>query len=226
MRPSRIVLGLILVGLGVVFLLDQAGTIDAGNVIGDWWPVAIIALGVIQLFDRPRSVLGPGIVIAAGVLLLLFQLDLVEGSVWNVVWPSVLVLLGLVILVRQGRRSGRAAAGTGDMVRSSAVFGGDNIVSRSQGFRGGSVTAIFGGATVDLRRANLAPEGADLDVTAAFGGVEILVPRGWKVALSGTPIFGGYDDKTEADVPPTPDAPELRMDAFVLFGGVDVKHHR
>jgi hypothetical protein len=34
----------------------------------------------------------------------------------------------------------------------------------------------------------------------------VLVPKGWRVSLSGLPIFGGYDDKTDdqTDLPATP----------------------
>jgi hypothetical protein len=43
LRPGRTALGLALVTVGVLFLLDQAGTIDAGDVIGeaDWRPPSL-----------------------------------------------------------------------------------------------------------------------------------------------------------------------------------------
>jgi hypothetical protein len=34
------------------------------------------------------------------------------------------------------------------------------------------------------------------------------------------------DDKTEHDAPPPDDAPELRIDAVTIFGGIAVKHDR
>ncbi|HYZ11321.1 MAG TPA: DUF5668 domain-containing protein [Actinomycetota bacterium] len=223
MKPGRILIGLALIALGVVFLLDRAGVLEAGETIRDWWPVSIIALGVVQLFDQPRSLLGPGIVIGIGVVLLLFTTDVVTGSVFALLWPALLIAVGVAILVRHGRgpEVRKEEGSTDDVVRATAVFGGHEVVSRSSAFRGGSATALFGGVTIDLRNARLHPEGAALDVTAIFGGVEILVPRGWRVTTSGTPILGGIDNKTEGG-----EGTELRVDALTVLGGTDIKHER
>ena len=83
---------------------------------------------------------------------------------------------------------------------------------------------MFGGVTLDLREARPSTEGATLSVTALFGGVDVIVPRGWRVKLQGTPIFGGYEDKTEGDGPPGPESPQLTIDVLVLFGGLEVKN--
>src|SRR6266511_2459578 len=48
---------------------------------------------------------------------------------------------------------------------------------------------------VELREAHIDGE-ATVDAFALFGGVDILVPKDWRVSLSGTPILGGYEDKT------------------------------
>jgi hypothetical protein len=222
MKPGRVLIGLALIVLGVLFLLDVSGTLEAGEVIGDWWPVAIIALGVVQFAENPRSTVGPLIVVGVGVILLLTQLDVVEDDVWRFVWPAALILIGAAILLRRPGR--QVPRGTGDeMIRASAIFSGNEVVSTSRRFKGGSVTAIFGGATVDLRQAQLDPEGGTLSVTAAFGGVDVLVPRGWRVATSGMPIFGGYDNKVEAP-PPEAEGPTLNVDVTAIFGGADIKH--
>jgi predicted membrane protein len=224
-RPGRILLGVALIALGVVFLLDRADVLDAGETIGDWWPAAIIAVGAVQLFDRPRSLLGPGIVIGIGVILLLFTTDVVTGSVFALLWPALLIAVGVGILFRHGRGSAVTTeeGTTDDVVRATAVFGGHEVASRSTAFKGGSATAVFGGVTIDLRNAQLDPEGARLDVTALLGGVEILVPKGWRVTTSGTPILGGIDNKTAGEAA---EGPELRIDALTILGGTDIKHER
>jgi hypothetical protein len=65
-----------------------------------------------------------------------------------------------------------------------------------------------------------------VNATVAFGGVDILVPKGWRISVRSTPIFGGLDDKTDHSEPPAPDAPTLHVDALTVFGGVDIKHDR
>jgi cell wall-active antibiotic response 4TMS protein YvqF len=115
-KPGRVLIGLALVALGVLFLLDRAGTLDAGNVIGDWWPVAIIGLGLIQLAERPRSFFGPAMVIAAGMVVLLFTTDVLEGNVFTIIWPLLLILVGIGILARDGRGRGSGAGISSDDV--------------------------------------------------------------------------------------------------------------
>lgn len=222
MLTTRTLLGLLLVAFGVVLLLDQTGTLEAGDVIGDWWPLIIITLGAGQLLEQRRLNVGPLIVIAVGVLLLLDQLDIVNGSIWRLIWPLVLIVIGLGLVFR---RSAKMPPGRPDeVVNASAFFSGNEVVSTSSNFRGASLTAMFGGVSLDLRQAQLAPEGASVSMAATFGGAELIVPRGWRVRAVGTPIFGGFENK--ATEPGDSASPLLQVDATVLFGGAEVKYEK
>lgn len=101
--------------------------------------MVIISVGVLQLSDRPRSLLGPAIVIGVGVvLLLLFTTDVVTGSVFAVLWPMLLIAVGAAILFRHGGGPRVSMEGSSeDVVRATAVFGGHDVASRSTAFRGG-----------------------------------------------------------------------------------------
>jgi cell wall-active antibiotic response 4TMS protein YvqF len=44
---GRLLLGLTVVALGVLFLLDSAGTLNADRAIDHWWPTLIVAAGVL-----------------------------------------------------------------------------------------------------------------------------------------------------------------------------------
>ena len=223
-ESGPIVAGLGLIALGALFILDQAGTLDAGQIVRDWWPVVIVAFGVGQLIERPRGALGPLIVVGVGLVLLATQLDLVPSDVWSYLWPALLVIIGLVIIFRWPRR-GAAAAGAGDDVVSvSALFGSNEVVVTSQQFRGGSASGIFGGVVLDLRRAQLDPAGAALSVAAVFGGVDVIVPPGWAVVVSGTPIFGGLSNKVEPAAPGSTSA--LKVDVIAIFGAANIKHDK
>ena len=106
-----------------------------------------------------------------------------------------------------------------DEVALTAIFGGVELKSRAQAFRGGSVLAWFGGVAVDLREATLAPD-ARLSASALFGGVAIAVPEGWRVEANTRAIAGGVEVKVPE--PEDPDAPTLTIDASAAFGGVAV----
>lgn len=223
---GRLLLGLVVIAVGALYLLESADVLDAGSVIDDWWPVVIIAIGLFQLAERSRAMFGPLILIAGGTVLLLATTDVLEGDVWSYVWPTALIAMGLIAIARWAG-AGPLPRGAGDdIVVASGIFGGPTLVNTSRSFRGASLTAVFGGVTLDLRGAHPAPDGARITATAAFGGIDILVPHGWRIAVRSTPLFGGIEDKTahEPDLPV--DAPLLQLDALAAFGGVTLKHEK
>jgi hypothetical protein len=160
----------------------------------------------------------PLILVGGGAVVLLRTTGVIDTV--NVLLPAVLILVGLMVLF--GRGLGTRSDTMNDRVNTFNLFSGSEIASNSTAFQGGRVGAIFGGAELDLRRVTLAPD-ANLDVFAAFGGVEITVPQGWRVDMNGFPLFGGFENKTASESLPA-DAPRLRIDATVLFGGLEVKH--
>jgi hypothetical protein len=217
MNRARFLFGLGLLTVGALLLFDAFGTLDAGHVISTWWPAALIVIGGTMALTNPRHLLMPGIVAGAGVILLLNRLDVISVG-WEIVWPAALVLLGIGLLFG---RPGITRV-EDDRVDAFAAFGGTEVASHSKHFEGGTVGALFGGAEIDLRDAELAPD-ASLDVFTAFGGAEVKVPQGWKVITHGLPLFGGFENITNKEALPD-DAPTLDIAATVLFGGLEVKH--
>lgn len=219
MRSGRIVVGLSLVAVGVLYLIAASTDVDAGGIVSDWWPLVLIGLGVAQYGIDHSAKLGSAVLIIFGVLLLGFTTGLVEGSVWSVLWPTAVILAGIGVMLPRLERNPEAA---GNTAQGFAALGSRVLVSRSQQFEGGELTVIVGSLTLDLTHAKLAP-GAKLSVTAVLGGCEILVPSGWDVRLGGVPVLGGWDDTTRRD-PATPNAPTLTVRAVAVLAGVEVRH--
>lgn len=219
MNWARAFFGILIVALGAVLLLDVAGVVDAGDAIADWWPLVLLGAGVAGLLTNPRHWLMPMIVALGGLLLLMRTTGVVDSLA--LVWPLLLIAIGVLIVFGWGWGEKRAAT-PDHAVSSFNIFSGSEIASHSDRFEGGKIGAMFGGAEVDLTHARLAPESV-LDVFVAFGGVEIRVPQGWRVDIGGFPIFGGFENITAKEALPS-DPPVLRIDATVLFGGLEVKH--
>jgi predicted membrane protein len=88
-------------------------------------------------------------------------------------------------------------------------------------FTGANLPAIFGGAELDLRDAEMTQRPAHVSAIAMFGGVEVTVPEDWNVNIDVLPIFGGASDergRTER----THDEVDLVVTGFAAFGGVEV----
>ena len=223
---GRLLVGVSVVALGVLFLLDSADVLDASRAIDRWWPTVLIGAGILTIAERPPAMPRGLLLIGIGTGAVLFTTDLVEGNAWDYLWPAAIIVAGISVLMRWSGRTIALPPGASedDVIRSTAVFGGPKLASTSQSFRGAWLTAIFGGIVLDLREARPVAEGASINATALFGGVDLLVPKGWRISVRSTPIFGGVDDKTDHTAPPPDDAPTLRIDAVTIFGGLDIKH--
>jgi hypothetical protein len=220
MKPVRIWIGAVLVTLGVLGVLDATDVLDFGTTLGDWWPIAVIGVGVTTMIAQKHVSLGPGVVTAIGLVLLA---DSQEWTTGSLLWPVLLLLVGAAVLVGLRTRHTADHRDTGDVGVPLAFFGGTKVRSRAEHLSRANVSAVFGGAVLDLRDAHIDDE-AYVDAFALFGGVEVLVPRGWRVSLGGLPFFGGYDDNTERDIADDVDAPLLKVNVTAIFGGVDVRN--
>ena len=107
---GRLVFGLVVIALGVLFTLDNLGVLEAGEILR-WWPAALVVYGLTRLTGaccRQNTVLGI-IFSLAGVLLLLHEFDLIHLDPWDF-WPVVLVLIGGSMVARALDRARTAAA--------------------------------------------------------------------------------------------------------------------
>lgn len=102
-RQGSLFLGLILVGLGAIFLLQALDVWpdDAGT-----WPGILIVIGAAiaadQLYRREQiSWFAPLVLIGLGTFFLLRDLDVVES---DFVWPLVLIVAGVLLLSGAMRR--------------------------------------------------------------------------------------------------------------------------
>jgi hypothetical protein len=100
-----------------------------------------------------------------------------------------------------------------------AVFDGIDLKSRASAFRGGSMLAWFGGISIDLREAELAPD-ARLSLRTLFGGIALDVPPSWRIQSNVKAFAGGVDARTPAQ--DDPDAPVLTLEGVAVLGGVAV----
>ncbi|GAA3044056.1 LiaF transmembrane domain-containing protein [Actinokineospora globicatena] len=214
MKAVRLWIGLVLLVVGVLGLADAFAWFDAGGVVDHWWPVAVIGLGGVVVLVQRRVSVGPVVVVVLGFVLLADQAGWAHGGV---LWPAVFVVLGASVLARL---STHRVATHDRFATPVAVFGGSRAVDRSAHLTHAEVSAVFGGATLDLRGAHVDRE-ATVDALALFGGVDILVPHGWRVRITGIPVMGGCEDKTTDSALP-PDAPVLVVRATAAFGGIRV----
>lgn len=229
-RPNGVVPGIILVVIGTIFLLDHMGIIN-GEMLWKFWPLAIVAVGLLKAFKECERAVGVGFILV-GILLQLHQLGMVSLS-WGTLWPFLLIVIGASMIWSRFEMpkipgmGGSLVSDGRDTLNEHALFGGVERRIGVNNFRGGLVTAIFGGVEVDFRSADIEGEEAVVLVEAIFGGIEITVPDRWNVTFQGQSIFAAFTDETRQPMPePAGSAPRktLILRGRAVFGGISVKN--
>ncbi|MFH1330551.1 MAG: LiaF domain-containing protein [Actinomycetota bacterium] len=221
MSAGRSLVGGALMALGAIFLLEAAGVVEAGGLVGKWWPGLFLALGVMQAFSEKRVGAVAVVLVVGGALLLTVSTGLLGSTAWAVTWPILVVLAGAWLLSGWGRQR-RSACLDPEFSRLS-VFNSVRVASRATALRRVALTAVFGKLRLDLTGAHLDPAGARLSATSVFGHIDVIVPEGWAVEVRGLPIAGAWDD-TVSRRGVGPQSPRLNVRVLVVIGGVELKH--
>ena len=220
---KKIVIGAVILAAGVLFALNALNVTDIDIFFPGWWTLFIIipsGIGLITDKDKTGSAIG----LAVGVVLLLWQLDIVNLSlVWELIVVAILVAVGIKLIVGGTKKSNSGDGATVnisvDAPSGCAIFGGKEMNFDGQVFEGTELTAVFGGVECDLSGAIIKND-CKIKTTAIFGGVDIILPKGVNVSVSSTSIFGGTDD---AYVREPASEVTVYIETVSVFGGVDLK---
>ncbi len=215
----KLVLGLSILTLGVLFTLDNLDLVDAGNFL-DYWPLALVAVGLTKLAQSRGAIgwIGASLWIFAGGWWTAYNIELVDIHVFEL-WPILLIVCGLS-MVRRSLGGSRSEHG-GRSASCVAVLSGFRRQIADKDYKGGDFTAVMGGCEIDLTEAEIQGE-AVIDVTAIMGGIHMRVPRTFTVESKVTAILGGVEDQTD----PSRADPNQRLviTGMAMMGGVEIKH--
>lgn len=229
---AHLLLGIVLMFLGLFLIADMADIVPWR--LRDFiftWQALLILLGIIFISNKESKGTGVILIAIGGFFLLprFFELPYYWRSLF---WPSMLIILGLVVIFG-GKRHGGKKAFCGSNSRSSsedylddvAVFGGGDRNVTSQQFKGGKITHIFGGSKYDFSRARLAPGENELELVLAFGGTKLIVPEEWDIKIEVTSVFGGFSDKRVRSIVERDREKTLIITGVNVFGGGEIVNY-
>lgn len=210
----------ILTGMGYMESLDPLKVIFAGvfgciiltslidlNFFGVFFPAALICI----IFDA--------------------ELGMEKLTPWPIIGIAVLLTIGFSLIFKTRRPKfdnnnyhGPVVENASDdeCINLNAKFNGINQYIHSQNLKQVNVTCHFGAVELYFDNAMLSPDGASLNLDVAFGGVDIFVPKDWKVINYAQASFGGVDMRKNNQA--IDGAPTLYINGKVAFGGVDIKY--
>ncbi len=85
-----------------------------------------------------------------------------------------------------------------------------------------NVVALMGGANLDLRQAELEAAESTLSIYAMMGGVNVILPEGVRVDVTGLAIMGSKNERI-SETAPVRDAPLVRIRVLAIMGGVNIR---
>lgn len=226
---NRIIIGVILVLAGLFLVIRNTGFFPdfIDNVIFSW-PMLLVGIGLVMTLGASEKTAGV-IVMAVGGFFMIPLIFRETFHMYNMFWPSIFIIIG-VIFIMSKRRGWGAVTSKGrigdDFIDYVNVFSGGERQVVSQNFKGGRVTAVFGGIELDLTKAKLTPGVSELEIACVFGGATIIVPDDWHVTIEITPILGGFSDSRKLIPGRSVDpSKHLIIKGAVVLGGGEVKSY-
>ena len=215
--PKRLIFGVIVLLIGVMFMLRAFG-VTLVDELWQWWPSIIILVGIVMLIaNRFRNRFVPTLLILIGAFVQIQVLDIDTGiEISRFFWPVILILVGILILAgglsarrrkkKQPNPEAHHFATThsdsttqdvdDDSINTSAVWSTVHKRINSTDFKGGSVTAVMGSLKLDMRETIVHQNHTPLEITAVMGQVTLRVPPEWDVTIdNNTTNKGKIEDK-------------------------------
>ena len=224
-KLTKILWGIVLIVLGVVFALKALNIANIDVFFDGWWTLFIIIPSVVGLVtddDKTGSLIG----IAIGVFLLLCCQDILSFSIlWKLGIPAVIVLIGLKMVFggifgnKANKMIAEMKSNGKEFKTGCATFSSCNMNFDNEFFDGAELSATFGGVKCDLRNAVISTDCA-IQASAIFGGIEIYVPQNVNVKVSSNSLFGGISNKVSNN---KENAVTIYVSGTCMFGGVEIK---
>jgi len=235
-------LAFVLIFFGLVILVDRTGIVS--NL--EWfsfrnlWPIIFVIIGVNTLSKTKNSIvhffMGLGFLLTGGALLLRnFGLIPDFSFNWSILWPVLIIFLGLKMLFdnKHSRNTERAEEMTmsesesentdNDYIDLNALLGSSDFHFSSKNLKRGNITAVLGGCKVVLTDADFKTDSLTINVLAFWGGIEIYIPKNWKLNVKAVPIMGGIEHKIISDENGVKKDKTLIITGTVIMAGVEIK---
>lgn len=227
-KSSSIIWGLAIIALGVIFGGNALGIFNINIFFTGWWALFIIVPSVISLFTEKEKINSLAF-IAIGVILMLAARDVFSWDVaWKVILATFLIAMGLSLLLKnifRGKYDAEVRAKVEKLKRDGkndsqvAIFSGSDRVYNKEEFIGDDIVAVFGGASLDIRKAEIKKDTC-IKVFCLFGGVDIKVPKDVQIKSKSGFIFGGISDDRKSKSEKSKYT--IYLEAAGGFGGVGI----
>ena len=245
-RRGKIAGGLLVFGAGALLLLREMG-----QPIPWWlfsWKTLLIGIGLVMGIKhsfRRAFWMVPVLVGSANLFLDFYP----ETFNRHILWPVVLMILGLVLVFKPFRNRRKRDAfrpweqnpvvnqafsatdenkggstGSGSPVLEiNSVMGGVEKRITTKELQKCEINVVMAGAQVDFSQADFKKQ-AYLEINAVMGGIALVVPANWEIRSELNCVFGGVEDKRNVVSDASePNLKTLVLEGNVFMGGIEIR---
>lgn len=221
---SKSLWGIIFIIVGLILGLNALEITNINIFFDGWWTLFIIVPCFINLFDEREDKTGNLIGLGIGLSFLLAAQNIIRFEmILKLIVPFILVMIGISFLFGDKMKKKVTEKvnniNKNDLENIIATFSEQKVHKDNETFKGANLEAIFGSVTLDLRKASFNKE-TIIKASSIFGSIDILLPDDVNVEVKATPIFGSVSNKLRNQ---KENKKTIYIDAFCLFGGVDIK---
>lgn len=227
--------GLILLIIGSIVLLKKLDLFYF-----NWhtmWPWILIVIGLLLGIKHKFRSSAPFILITIGVAHLIPVFEIFGTSSKELIIPAIIIGVGLIFLLRPGRKKKRwqnkcddnvkVVTSDDNLLNIDVTFGGHKEIVTSKNFQGGRVSTTFGGTEVNMINADSIDKTITIDARVMFGEIELIVPSHWQLQNDISSTLGSVEDKRSILTQPvdTANTITLVLSGSCTFGSVEIKSY-
>ena len=156
------------------------------------------------------------------------QLGIQSITPWPILAAAVLLSIGFSIIFKSKRRGVHVHWEDNETVEnidddefsSTVKFGATTKFFLSDNFKRASLNCSFGSIKAYFDNAKLSPNGAQINISANFAGVELYIPKDWRVINNVSYTLGGLEEKSR-NVSDS-ESPVLTLIGEARFSGITI----
>ncbi len=197
------------------------------------WPIILIAIGLLIGVKKRFHGHSWWILSLIGAAHLIPEFMIGETSSSNLMLPLTLIIGGLVMVFSSKRKSKTSCMDPLQVVTTNenelnidVTFAGRKEIVTSKDFKGGNISANFGGVEVNMVQAD-GTGAMVINCKVAFGGVELIVPSHWEIQNEIQPTLGSVEDRRAMRMNTTTSEEKkvLVLKGTCSFGSIEIKSY-
>lgn len=230
MKKDNLFWGLFLIAAAVLILVAKLGAFPDMSIMKIFWTLVF----VVALVNSLINLAFPGVFFSLAFLGIIYdnELGITAITPWTILFAALLLSIGVSLIYTPKKKKKKAEhremegsdfvvfdEEDGNQFDFSSSFVGSIKYVNSDNFESANIDAKFAGMKVYFDNAIIRNGHATVNLNVSFAGVELYVPKNWRIDNQMSASFGGVEEKNRNN---GADGPILTLRGNVSLGGVTI----